>query len=151
MQLAQAVIDAAPSDYEGYRVAADYYHQREAWAKFDEMVKKLEALNPSSNGLVFLRAEAARDRDHDPAAANRLFKEALTRDAKFARAQVALLVLQPDLAGAHAELQHLKAINPSHQVVVWVGPTLEREYADWRDLNEHRESQLQDRATPSAP
>jgi len=149
MKLAEQVIAAAPSDYEGYRVAADFYHLREDWTSFDAMVKKIEALKPDSIGLLFLRAEAARDRDHDNAAAGKLFKEAVTRDPKFTRAQVALLVLQPDLNGAHTEYLKLKQINPNHQIVIWMGPVLERNYQDWEELYGRHVDELQDRATPS--
>jgi len=149
MKLAEKVIASTPNDYEGYRVAADYYHQREEWPQFDEMVKKIETLKPDSIGLIFLRAEAARDRDHDHAEAARLFKEAITKDPKFTRAQVARLVLAPDLATANAELQLLKQINPNHQIVVWMGPVLERDYADWKSFNTRRENRLIDRASPT--
>jgi hypothetical protein len=145
MKLAEQVIAAAPSDYEGYRVAADYYHLREEWPQFDEMVKKIETLKPNSNGLTFLRGEAARDRDHNRMEAAKLFKEAVTRDPKFTRAEVALLVLQSDLEGAHTELAKLKEINPNHQIVQWMGPTLERAYQDWKDAESHHEEQV-DRA-----
>ena len=151
MKLAEKVIAAAPNDYEGYRVAADYYHQREEWPQFEEMVKKIEALKPDSIGLIFLRAEAARDRDHDHLEALRLFKEAVAKDPKFTRAQVALLTLRADLASANAELQILKRINPNHQVVVWIGPILERDYADWKAFYNRREDRLIDRASPTSP
>jgi hypothetical protein len=149
MKLAEQVIAAAPNDYEGYRVAADFYHQREDWTSFDGMVKKLEALKPDSNGLVFLRAEAARDRDHDNLAASRLFKDAVVHDPKFTRAQVGLLVLQPDLNGAYTELQKLKQINPNHQIVRWMGPVIERNYEDMKEQSQQHQQELQDRATPS--
>jgi hypothetical protein len=149
MKLAEQVISAAPSDYEGYRVAADFYHLREDWAQFATMEKKIETLKPDSNGLTFLKAEAARDRDHDNSEAKRLLKEAIQRDPKFTRAQVNLLVLQSDLNGAYTEYERLKNINPNHQIVQWMGPVLERNYRDWKELNDRQKNELQDRATPS--
>jgi hypothetical protein len=146
---AQALIAAAPNDYEGYRVAADYYHVTEDWQRFDQMVKEIERRHPQSVGLLFLRAEAARDRDKDPGTAAKLFKEALDRDPKFARAQAALLLLAPDLSSAHAELQSLSKINPDHQLVRWVGPTLERDFRAWRAVVYRRLALTTDRATPA--
>jgi hypothetical protein len=150
MKLAEQVISTSPNDYEGYRVAADFYRMREDWSSYDSMVKKIETLKPDSKGLVFLRAEEAWDRDHNKLEAGKLFKEALTRDPKFTRAQVALLIMQPDLAGAHAELQKLKEINPHHQIVVWMGPVLDHAYEAWKDTTDRHQNDVMDRALPGA-
>ena len=122
---AREVIAAAPDNYQGYRVAADYYRMRERWEDFDAAVAKLTALNPGSNGLVFLRGVAALDRDGDAPSAAKFFREALAKDPKFVRAQAQLMRAQPGLAGRHAELLKLKALNPRHQLVVWAGPAIE--------------------------
>jgi hypothetical protein len=150
MKLAEQVIASSPSDYEGYRVAADFYRLREDWTSYDSMVKKIETLKPDSKGLVFLRAEEAWDRDHNKLEAGKLFKEALSRDPKFTRAQVALMIMQPDLNGAHAELEKLKAINPNHQIVIWMGPVLDHAYEAWKETNERQQTQTMDRALPGA-
>ncbi|MGZ6142224.1 MAG: hypothetical protein ACXWLM_02745 [Myxococcales bacterium] len=131
---ARAIIAAAPADYQGYRVAADYYRMRERWTEFDETVAKLTALNPQSNGLVFLRGVSALYREGDAPRANRLFREALAKDPKFVRAQVQLMRAQPGAAARYAEYLKLKALNPRHQIVVWAGPTIERAWvAQGRD------------------
>lgn len=150
MAMAQQVIASNPNDYEGYRVAADYFHQTEDWAKFEEMAKKIEALNPSSNGLVFLRAEAARDRDNDHGEASKLLNEALKRDPKFVRAQVALLVLQRDMNGAWTEMRKLTAMNPKHQMVQWMGPVVKSAYDEWAEVQRRRTASNFNRALPGA-
>lgn len=145
--LARLVIDQAPADYHGYRVAADYYRLREDWAGFDSMVKKIEAAQPNSNGLVFLRGMEALHRKNDPQKAAELFREALHRDPKFARAQVQLLLAQPDTEAAYVEFEKLRALNPSHQVVVWAGPAIagahETFVARQRRTEQRREDQAQ--------
>ena len=123
---AREIIASAPADYKGYRVAADYYRMRERWGEFDETVAKLTALNPASNGLVFLRGVSALYRDGDAPRADRFFREALAKDPMFVRAQVQLMRAQPGSEARYAEYLKLKALNPHHQIVVWAGPTLEK-------------------------
>lgn len=147
---AKAVIAAAPNDYEGYRVAADYYEATENWTSFDTTIAKLEALKPDSTGLIFLKGAAARDRDHDSAAALRYFKESLARDPQFVRAQVAIVVLQPDINGAYSEMNKLAALNPNHQIVKWMGPTLKHTYDQWLEINRRRAQHDLNRALPGA-
>lgn len=125
--LAKEVIAASPNEYLGYRVAADYYRLTEDWAAFDTTVKKLEELNPTSNGLVFARAMEALQRNGDRSKAVDLLKKALETDPKFTRARAQLLLAQPNIDAAWAEFEALKAAQPHHQIVAWVGPTLEAE------------------------
>lgn len=120
-RLAKEIIAKSPSDYHGYRVAADYYRLRGDWANFDEMMKKLEAANPGSNGLVFLRGTSALTRDGDAAAATRFLRQALENDPKFTRAQALLVLSRSGVRDTYAEYQKLRALNPHHQIVVWVG------------------------------
>lgn len=125
VQLAKQVIDEAPKDYQGYRVAADFYRMRSDWAGFDEMVKLLEQANPQSTGLVFLRATEALNRHGDRQKATELFRECLARDPKFARAQVQLVLMQLYVTEAWDELGKLEAISPNHQLVLWLKPILQ--------------------------
>ena len=131
---AREVIQAAPADYQGYRVAADYYRMRERWNEFDATLARIAELNPDSNGLVFLRGVSALDREGDGPKADRYFRQALEKDPKFVRAQVYLLRSQRGLAAKYAEYRKLKALNPHHQLVVWTGPALERENAERSSL-----------------
>jgi hypothetical protein len=128
---ADEVMSAHPDSYLGYRLAADYYRTVRDWARFDAMVARIEALNPKSNGLVFLKGTAAFARDRDAAAAGRWFAMALANDRDFLRARAHLVMIQPDLEHMLAELQALKAANPQHQLVRFCGPTM-----DW--LQSHR-------------
>lgn len=124
IRLAKAVIDASPTDYLGYRVAADYYRLRQDWAEFDQMVARIQETNPESNGLVFLRGTAALQRDGDPRAAAALFRQALDNDPKFTRAQALLLTSRGSVREAYAEYQKLRALNPKHQIVLWAGEAI---------------------------
>ena len=126
---AREIIAAAPTNYQGYRVAADYYRLRERWEEFDDTVAKIEILKPDSNGLLFLRGVSALYREGDGPKADRFFRAALARDPKFVRAQAQLVRSQRGLAAKRAEYLKLKELNPHHQIVVWAGPGLERAYA----------------------
>jgi len=130
--LAEKVIAAAPDSYLGYRVAADYHRLQHQWEAFDQMVAKIEATNPDSNGLLFLRGAAAAQRDFDFRAASEFYRQALQRDPQFIRAQMALMLGQSEIAAVHAELQKLKALNPDHYLVRWTGAAIEADYQQWR-------------------
>jgi tetratricopeptide (TPR) repeat protein len=123
---AREVIAAAPDNYQGYRVAADYYRMRERWSDFDAAVAKIEQLNAQSNGLLFLRGVSALQREGDVPKASGFFRAALEKDPKFVRAQVQLMRAQPGFTTRYAEYLKLKAVNPRHQIVVWAGPSLEK-------------------------
>lgn len=125
---ADNLIKEHPDSYLGYRVAADFYRMVHDWKRFQEMVGKIEQLNPNSNGLVFLRGAAAYHKDGDSEAASVWFRKALYNDPDFVRAQVHLMMIQNDIAGTHAEYQALKKLNPDHQIVHWAGDIIERAY-----------------------
>jgi len=120
-RLAGDVIAEHPDSYLGYRLAADYYRTVRAWPKFNEMIAKIEAIKPDSNGLVFLKAAAALQRDQDPQGAADLYREALDNDPQFVRAQAHLLMTHQEFAPMYAEFKKLRKLNPNHQVVQWVG------------------------------
>lgn len=123
-RLAREVIAKHPTNYLGYRVAADFYRLREDWPDFDAMVKKIEETRPESNGLVFLKGAAALQRDRKPEEAQRLLRQALDRDPKFIRAQVQLVLSRTGVRDTYAEYQKLRAANPSHQIVTWAGEAI---------------------------
>lgn len=126
--VAEVAIQQAPDDYAGYRVAADFYRLREDWAKFDETIAKLEKLNPDSNGLVFARAMDALTRQGERGKAIELLNKALVTDPKFTRARAQLVLAHTELDPAWKEFQALKESTPNHQIVTWLGPTLEAEH-----------------------
>ena len=66
------------------------------------------------------------------------------------RAQVAIVVLQPDINGAYAEMNKLAAMNPNHQIVTWMGPTLKHTYDQWLEINRRRAQRDLNRALPGA-
>lgn len=127
IKAAKDVIASSPNDYLGYRVAADFYRLTEDWANFDTTVKKLEELNPKSNGLVFARAMEALQRNQDRATAVKLLEQAVETDPKFTRARAQLLLAHGNIDAAWSAYEALKAAQPRHQIVAWVGPTLEAE------------------------
>jgi tetratricopeptide (TPR) repeat protein len=125
MHLARQVIEKYPDSYLGYRLAADYYRTTRDWEKFDAMVQKIAQRNPDSNGLRFLRAAAAYQRDDDRETAERLYREALAQDPEFVRAQAHLVVMQRDADDLHREYQALADKNPNHPIVRWAGGLIE--------------------------
>ncbi len=144
--VAKQVIDAAPNEYTGYRVAADYYRLREDWTQFDTAVKKLDELNPGSNGLVFARAMESIERKGDRAKAVELLNQALTKDPAFTRARAQLVLAHSSIESAYQEFQKLKTNNPNHQIVLWLGPALEAEYESFTsaaDVNVDTQIRLQ--------
>jgi hypothetical protein len=130
---ADAVIQRAPDDYQGYRVAADAARMRNQWSQFGELLQRVESHNPDSNGLRFLRGVASWMRDGDASTAAQHFRSALLTDATFVRAQAQLVLVAPSLSEQHAELQNLKSIAPDHQLVRWAGPGIERAYQAAQD------------------
>jgi len=122
---ADEVIVKHPDNYVGYRVAADYYRMVRDWKKFDDMVAKLEKLNPDSNGLVFQRGASALQRDGNEDEAAKYFRQALTNDPEFVRAQAHLIAMQPTLDAMSAEYRALAELNADHQIVQWAGPGIE--------------------------
>ena len=123
--LAENVMRDNPESYLGYRVAADYYRMIRDWMMFDKIEKKIETLKPTSNGLVFLRGAVAYRRNGDRSAASAYFRQALSNDPKFVRAQAHLLVLQETIETLAVEFRKLRAISPTHPVVLWAGETLD--------------------------
>ena len=121
--VARKIIRDYPEAYQGYRVLADFYRITQDWTKFDEMVAKIEARNPESVGLLFLRGVEARDRKGDPNQAKSYLEQALWRDQLFVRARVHLLLTQDTDEGVDRQYELLRRASPYHQIVLW-GPSL---------------------------
>ena len=121
--VAKRIISDYPDAYQGYRVLADFYRITQEWEKFDDMVAKIEARNPDSVGLLFLRGVEARDRLGDPNRAMSYLEQALWRDQLFVRARVHLLLTQSTDEGIDRQYELLRRASPYHQIVVW-GPSL---------------------------
>jgi len=128
-ELAEKAVAEKPSDYVGYRIAADAARLRNDWATFTDSVTKVQAANPDSNGLRFLRGVEAFSRDGDAREAGQHFREALQHDPNFVRAQAQLVLVAPTVFDQHKELQALKAVAPDHQIVRWAGPGIEAAHA----------------------
>jgi hypothetical protein len=146
MRLARELIAATPGDYHGYRVAADYYRLVGDWESFDRAVARVQSMHPQSNGYLFLRGMEQLSRYHDRRGAEHFLREALVRDPKFARAEVQLMLMRASLESEYADYRRLKAISPDHQIVVWLGPLIERQHTDWLDEARRRESNEDNRA-----
>jgi hypothetical protein len=135
---AEVVIDLAPDNYLGYRVAADAARLRHQWQRFGELLTRIEAHHPDSNGLRFLRGVASWMRDGDAAAAAAQLKSALEADPEFVRAQAQLVLVAPTILEQHDALAMLKQRSPDHQLVRWAGPDIE---TAWQAATE-RQKQL---------
>ena len=122
--LAESLVNAAPADYEGYRVLADYARIRGDWDKFDSLVKEVQTRHPGSTGLLFLQGIEVAERSRDFKAAADYMRQALAKEPRFARAQVQLFLFAEGLDAKLAEFAKLQASSPQHQVVVLVGPVL---------------------------
>jgi tetratricopeptide (TPR) repeat protein len=124
-ELATKLIEKFPDSYLGYRVAADHKRLIRDWDGFDLMVKKVESINPDSNGLVFLKGAAALQRDADHETAIEHYERALAKDPDFVRAQSHLVMAQTDLDGLVREYEKLEQLNPNHQMVQWMDAAIE--------------------------
>lgn len=144
---AAKVIAQKPDDYVGYRIAADAARLRNHWSEFTEMVKKVEAAKPDSNGLKFLRGVEAYMRDGDASEASKHFKDALSGDPGFVRAQAQLVLVSANIFAQHTELQALKAIAPDHQIVRWAGPGIEAAHEAAKERQMAIQSALSNRPT----
>ncbi len=122
---AEKAIGQKPDDYVGYRIAADAARLRNQWPEFTANVKKVEAQNPDSNGLKFLRGVEAYMRDGDSREAATHFRDALAGDPAFVRAQAQLVLVSPNIFEQHKELMALQGMAPDHQIVRWAGPGIE--------------------------
>jgi hypothetical protein len=145
---AQKAIKEKPDDYVGYRIAADAHRLRDEWREFSEMVAKVEATNPDSNGLVFLRGVAAQFRDNDPSEAVKLFKQALEKDPAFVRAQAQIVLVTTSIFEQAKELKKLKEIAPDHQIVRWAGPGIEEAYQKASERQLQLQNTLGNRPSP---
>lgn len=130
-ELTRKLIAASPESFKGYRIAADYHRLRGDWGAFNEALAILEQKNPTSTGLLFLRALQVQA-EGDPLAATQLLRKALQKDPKFVRAQAHLVLLQRSPEGAHQELEKLRALNPRHQIIAFTGPLIDAAYEEWR-------------------
>ncbi|MBT6433664.1 MAG: hypothetical protein HOK28_11265 [Deltaproteobacteria bacterium] len=123
---ASQVIKEFPRSYLGYRVAADFYRLTQNWALFDEVMNKLQQLNPVSVGLAFQKGAAARHRDKDLESARRWFSVALSRDARFTRASVHQVMSQDSYIEFERAFQKFRGLHPDHQLVLWTAPLIGR-------------------------
>ena len=144
-KMAAELVKNAPEGYEGYRILADYYRIRGDWANFDAMLKEVESRHPQSTGLLFLKGISAAERTGDLAGGTKLLQEAIAKDPKFSRAQAQIVFMAQGLTAKYAEYQKLKAMNPSHQIVVLAGPVIEQVYAV-REKRQNRVRKLDWRA-----
>jgi hypothetical protein len=136
---AKDIVAAAPSDYTGYRLMGDYYRMRGDWADFDAMVAKVDATNPGSNGLMFLRAMSQIEREGRVADGQELLRLTLATDPKFVRAQAELVLTAQTPEERYAALLDLEKRNPRHQIVTWLGPGIKEDHA-----KEQRQRQKED-------
>ncbi len=128
--VAQMIMASKEKSYRGYRVAADYHRLRGDWDDFAEDLNYLARENPTSNGLVFLRAIAAQAEGESDTAV-KLYRDALVRDPKFVRAQAHIVLLQTSPERAHTELARLAELNPHHQLITYAGPFIEEAHKAW--------------------
>jgi hypothetical protein len=123
---ASQVIAEFPRSYLGYRVAADFYRLTRKWELFDEVMYKLQQLNPVSVGLAFQKGAAVKERQRDLKTARRWFSVALSRDARFTRASVHNVMSQDSYIEFERAFQKFRGAHPDHQLVLWTAPLIGR-------------------------
>ncbi len=84
--LCNVLITYNASDYISHRVMADYYRIMGDRENMEQSLANVEAINPQSNGLIFIRGAAKMQFDRDYIGAIHLFDEAIKRDPKFIKA-----------------------------------------------------------------
>jgi hypothetical protein len=146
IQIARALIAGAPDDWRGYRAVADYYRIVADWPRFDDALVRMDVLNPQSTGYPLLGGQEQLARYQDRGRADQFFRLALARDPKLARAAVEPLLAHRSIRDAYDDYQRLKSISPDHQVVVWLGPLIERQHLDWVDSGARRRAHDEARA-----
>jgi tetratricopeptide (TPR) repeat protein len=114
---ALALLASHPDTYEGFRLAADLHRLEEDWPRYQEAVAKLERLNPSSNGLLFLQGVVAFQRDKDYVAAEKHLAHAVTKDPQFTKARYYLALTYVNLhrpQEARQALEETLRTSPGH-------------------------------------
>ncbi len=119
---ADGAVGLRPDDYMGYRVAADAARLTNRWSRFEEFVARVEAVQPDSNGLRFLRGVQAWSQQSDAEVAVFQLRDAVDHDPDFIRALAWIVVVSPRGAAQQAALRDLAAASPDHQIVRWAGP-----------------------------
>lgn len=125
-EAARQVIEEFPKSYLGYRVAADYYRLTGRWDAFDQVMTRLQQLNPVSVGLAFQKGAAALQRKGDLDEALRWFNIVLSRDGQFTRASVHRLMSMSSYIDFEREFQRFRSKHPDHQLVLWTAPLVGR-------------------------
>jgi hypothetical protein len=125
-ELAGELLSSAPHGMEGHRLAADYYRMRGEWERFDAMVAEAKRLYPDVPQLLFLEAMELAERDNDVPQTTQRLREVLANHPKFVRARAHLVLLTPGVEAKYKEYLALRSASPHHQVVVLLGPVLER-------------------------
>lgn len=131
-EISETVIERFPDNFIGYRLAADFHRTLKEWDAFDAMITKIEATNPASNGLLFLKGAAAFQRNKDLTTAAGFYRKALKHDPKFVRAQAHLVMIQQDVGEMYEEFVKLEQLNPHHQIIQWAGESVKKAYRKWR-------------------
>jgi hypothetical protein len=143
--IAESLVKSAPSDYEGYRVMADYHRTRGDWASFDAMVKEVEQRHPTSTGLLYLKALSDAERKGDLEGALKGLKAALAKQPNFVVAQAQVVFMTSGFASKHEEFKKLQALNPNHPLVTIAAPVFEA-VAELREVRKRRQVRVEARS-----
>ena len=134
MNLGGEVTRRNPERADGYTVLANLYRLRGEWSDFELNMQKAQTRAPERTGQLYARALERASRLGDRVGAREGLVALMGEAPDLARAQAQLVLLQDDVEARYEQLQKLKAINPTHALVVLEGQLIEREYATAREL-----------------
>jgi hypothetical protein len=143
--IAESLVQTAPSDYEGYRVMADYHRMSGDWAAFDAMLKEVEQRHPTSTGLLYQKAISDAERKGDFEGAIKGLKAALAKQPGFVAAQAQVVFMTSGFGAKLEEFKKLQALNPNHPLVTIAGPVFEA-VAELREARKRRQVRVEGRS-----
>ena len=143
--IAEALVKSAPSDYEGYRVMADYYRMRGDWPAFDTMIKEVEQRHPTSTGLLYLKAISDAERKGDTEGAIKGMKAALAKQPNFVAAQAQVVFMTTGFVAKFEEFRKLQSMNAHHPLVEIAAPIFEA-VAELREARKRRQVRVEARS-----
>jgi hypothetical protein len=143
--IAESLVKTAASDYEGYRVMADYHRMCGDWASFDAMVKEVEQRHPTSTGLLYLKAISDAERKGDFEGAIKGLRAAIAKQPSFVAAQAQIVFMTAGFGAKFDEFKKLQAMNPNHPLVTIAAPIFEA-VGELRESRKRRQVRVEGRS-----
>jgi hypothetical protein len=143
--IAESLVKGAPSDYEGFRVMADYHRMRGDWTSFDALVREVEQRHPTSTGLLYLKALSDAERKGDLDGAIKGLEAALAKQPSFVAAQAQIVFMTAGFSAKLEAFKKLQKLNAHHPLVVLAAPVFEA-VAELREVRKRRQVRVEARS-----